>query len=175
MNFKDGLFYAYKTKRREEEVFTPFLLYCRLSDVCVDTLLEKEKVCLFYAVDKRVRIFQTLKDCPKKGKKKLLDEYAKVKDLLPFARFEALVLLALEVMGKGEKKQAKRKKARGQVRKKGKKGRLQIWWLRWKSKIKKWISPTGFCKYSTKSEPSILFFKNTFSKKSPAITIAFMT
>ena len=97
MNFKEGLLYAYRTRRTDGEVTDPFYLYCRLSDLCFATYEDKRKVRLFYAVDKRVCIFETLLKYGGQGEQELLQWYACVSGLLSEDAYKKLVACAVWV------------------------------------------------------------------------------
>lgn len=97
MKFKEALLYAYQTRRTDGEVTDPFYLYCRLSDLCFETYEDKRKVRTFYAVDKRLCIFETLITRGENGEKELLDWYAVVSELLSEDSFKKLIACAVWV------------------------------------------------------------------------------
>lgn len=97
MKFKEALLYAYQTRRTDGEVTDPFYLYCRLSDLCFETYEDKRKVRTFYAVDKRLCIFETLLKRGDDGEKELLDWYAVVSELLSEDSFKKLIACAVWV------------------------------------------------------------------------------
>lgn len=94
MEFRAGLLHIYRNRRTDGEITDPFYLYCRLYDLCASSFADKKKVELFYAVDKRLCIFETLIK-KKDGKKELLDSYALVSDLLEEKTFKKLVECAV--------------------------------------------------------------------------------
>ena len=55
MNFREGLNYVYKNRSSDLELTDPFLLYCRLSDLCGSSFEDKHKVLLFYQIDKKIK------------------------------------------------------------------------------------------------------------------------
>ena len=71
MKFREGLLYTYQNRRTDGEITDPFYLYCRLSDLCSSEYADKEKVELFYAIDRRLCIFETL---IKEGKKEVSED-----------------------------------------------------------------------------------------------------
>lgn len=97
MKFREGLFHIFQKRRSDGEVTDPFYLYCRLSDLC-SSFEEKQKVELFYAVDRRLSLFRTLLKDAEEGKRELLGYYAVVSDLLSEAQFRKLVDCAVWAM-----------------------------------------------------------------------------
>lgn len=91
MNFKEALTYIFNKRKSDGEIADPFLLYCRLTDLCCKSFEDKKKAELFYAVDKRLRIFETLLSDVKKGEKELFSSYVIVADLLSEQRFRGLI------------------------------------------------------------------------------------
>ena len=98
MKFREGLLYTYQNRRTDGEITDPFYLYCRLSDLCSSEYADKEKVELFYAIDRRLCIFETLIKEGKKGEKTLLNSYMVVSELLSEGSFQKLVECAVWVM-----------------------------------------------------------------------------
>ena len=98
MIFKEGLLYAYKNRKTDGEISDPFYLYCRLSDLCASSYVDKKKVELFYAIDKRLCIFETLIKKGEKGKEELLNSYLVVSELLGEESFIKLIDCAVWVM-----------------------------------------------------------------------------
>ena len=98
MNFREGLLHIYKNRRTDGEITDPFYLYCKLSDLCSGSYADKEKVELFYAIDKRLCIFETLIKNGGNGKKELLNAYMVVSDLLNEGSFAKLIDCATWVM-----------------------------------------------------------------------------
>ena len=98
MEFYEGLFQIYTTRRSDGEICDPFLLYCRLSDLCSASFAAKKKVQTFYAVDKRLCIFETLLKNKAKGEKELLNYYAVVSELISKESFTRLIACAVRVM-----------------------------------------------------------------------------
>ena len=60
MNFIDGLTYIYKNKKDESEINNPFYIYSRLSDLCNNSFIEKEKVKNYWKVTSQINIIQIL-------------------------------------------------------------------------------------------------------------------
>ena len=98
MVFREGLFYAYKNRRTDGEITDPFYLYCRLSDLCTSSYADKKKVELFYAIDKRLCIFETLIKKGENGQNELLNSYLVVSELLNEDSFKKLIECAVWVM-----------------------------------------------------------------------------
>ena len=98
MKFREGLLYTYQNRRTDGEITDPFYLYCRLSDLCSSEYADKEKVELFYAIDRRLCIFETLIKEGKKGEKTLLNSYMVVSELLSEGSFQKLIECAVWVM-----------------------------------------------------------------------------
>ena len=98
MNFREGLLHIYKNRQTDGEITDPFYLYCRLSDLASSSYEDKKKVELFYAVDKRLCIFETLIKHGKKGEEELLNSYMVVSELLSEDSFKKLIECAVWVM-----------------------------------------------------------------------------
>ena len=98
MKFRDGLLHIYKNRLTDGEVTDPFYLYCRLSDLCSSTYEDKKKVELFYAIDKRLCVFETLIKQGEDGAKMLLNSYIIVSELLSEESFKKLIECAVWVM-----------------------------------------------------------------------------
>ena len=98
MTFREGLLHIYKNRQTDGEITDPFYLYCRLSDLSSSSYGDKKKVELFYAVDKRLCIFETLIKHGKKGEEELLNSYMVVSDLLSEDSFKKLIECAVWVM-----------------------------------------------------------------------------
>ena len=98
MTFREGLLYIYKNRRTDGEITDPFYLYCRLSDLASSSYEDKKKVELFYAVDRRLCIFETLIKYGKKGEEELLNSYMVVSELLSEDSFKKLIECAVWVI-----------------------------------------------------------------------------
>ena len=98
MKFREGLLHIYKNRRTDGEMTDPFYLYCRLSDLCSSTYEDKKKVELFYAIDKRLCVFETLIKQGGDGAKTLLNSYIIVSELLSEESFKKLIECAVWVM-----------------------------------------------------------------------------
>lgn len=98
MNFREGLLHIYKNRQTDGEITDPFYLYCRLSDLCSSSYEDKRKTELFYAIDKRLCIFETLIKYAEKGEKELLNSYMVVSELLSEDKFKKLIECAVWVM-----------------------------------------------------------------------------
>lgn len=98
MKFREGLLHIYKNRRTDGEITDPFYLYCRLSDLCSTAYEDKDKVELFYAIDKRLCVFETLIKQGKNGEKELLHSYTVVEELLSEESFKKLIECAVWVM-----------------------------------------------------------------------------
>lgn len=98
MTFREGLLHIYKNRQTDGEITDPFYLYCRLSDLCSSSYEDKRKTELFYAIDKRLCIFETLLKHPKNGKKDLLNSYLVVSELLSEDKFKKLIECAVWVV-----------------------------------------------------------------------------
>ena len=98
MKFREGLLHIYKNRHTDGEITDPFYLYCRLSDLCSSTYEDKKKVELFYAIDKRLCVFETLIKQGGDGTKELLNSYIIVSELLSEDSFKKLIECAVWVM-----------------------------------------------------------------------------
>ena len=87
MNFLDSIGYLYHNRISDTEFTDPFLLYCRLSDLCKSSYEDKRKVSLFYQIDKKINLARAIID-----KDNSIDsKYMEVADLLSEASFNRLV------------------------------------------------------------------------------------
>ena len=98
MTFREGLLWVYKNRRADGEITDPFYLYCRLSDLVSTSYEDKNKVELFYAVDRRLCVFETLIKQGENGVERLLNSYMVVSDLLSDDSFKKLIECAVWVM-----------------------------------------------------------------------------
>ena len=98
MTFREGLLCIYKNRQTDGEITDPFYLYCRLSDLASSSYEDKKKVELFYAVDRRLCVFETLIKYGKKGEEELLNSYMVVSELLCEESFKKLIECAVWVM-----------------------------------------------------------------------------
>jgi hypothetical protein len=98
MTFREGLLCIYKNRQTDGEITDPFYLYCRLSDLASSSYEDKKKVELFYAVDRRLCVFETLIKYGKKGEEELLNSYMVVSELLSEDSFKRLIQCAVWVM-----------------------------------------------------------------------------
>ena len=60
MKFLDSLGYLYQNRVSDEEFSNPFLLYCRMSDLCSSSYEDKRKVLLFYQVNKKLDMVRSV-------------------------------------------------------------------------------------------------------------------
>ena len=95
MDFIDALSYLYQNRKNDEEFANPFLLYCRLSDLCSSSYEDKHKVVVFYQIDKKLNIVQSIlsRDFDVGGK------YNEVADLLSESSFQALIDVVKRAVG----------------------------------------------------------------------------
>lgn len=95
MDFIDALSYLYQNRKNDEEFANPFLLYCRLSDLCSSSYEDKHKVVVFYQIDKKLNIVQSIlsRDFDVGGK------YNEVADLLSESSFQALINVVKRAVG----------------------------------------------------------------------------
>lgn len=98
MEFREGLLTVYRGRQMDSEITDPFYLYCRLSDLCSSSYESKKKIALFYAVDRRLCVFETLLRDRVKGAKELKDSYCIVSDLLSEQMYCKLIECALWVL-----------------------------------------------------------------------------
>ena len=98
MTFREGLLYTYKNRRTDGEITDPFYLYCRLSDLSSSSYEDKKKVELFYAVDRRLCVFETLIKRGENGQNELLNSYMVVSELLSEDSFKKLIECAVWAM-----------------------------------------------------------------------------
>lgn len=60
MNFIQAFEYLYCNRASDEEITSPFLLYSKLSDLCGSSYEDKQIITLFYQVDKRINLVQSV-------------------------------------------------------------------------------------------------------------------
>ena len=87
MEFKEGLNYLYRNRTSNEELCDPFMLYCKLSDLCSNKFEDKRKVQMFYNVDKRVNLVKAVLT----GDDSIYSKYDEVCTLLTLKAFESLI------------------------------------------------------------------------------------
>ena len=105
MNFLDSIGYLYHNRISDDEFTDPFLLYCRLSDLCKSSYEDKRKVLLFYQVDKKINLAKGVID-----KDNSIDsKYTEVADLLSETSFQRLVESIKSVIFPEYKRQEKPK------------------------------------------------------------------
>ena len=94
MEFIDALDCLYYNRASDEEFADPFLLYCRLSDLCGASFEDKRKVLLFYQVNKKLNMVGSIlsKD------ETILTKHEEVAGLLSKKSFNNLVKSVKEVI-----------------------------------------------------------------------------
>ena len=60
MNFREGLNYVYKNHGSEVELTDPFVLHSKLSDLCGSSYQDKQKIELFYKINKRLNVIKSV-------------------------------------------------------------------------------------------------------------------
>lgn len=108
MNFREGLNYVYKNRSSDLELTDPFVLYCKLSDLCSSSFEDKHKVVLFYQIDKKINVVQSILN----NDFDVITKYSEVKDLLREESFIGLVNTVKKVLDSNyqEKKEPKLQK-----------------------------------------------------------------
>ena len=99
MEFKVALAMAYRQKT-PKLLSAPLLLYGTLSDLCSNDFQAKERVELFYAVDKTLHLFHSVQDSGG-DINPLLARYDMVSSLLSAGAFRSLAVLVGEIIAKG--------------------------------------------------------------------------
>ena len=87
MNFREGLNYVYKNRSSDLELIDPFVLFCRLSDLCSSSFEDKHKVVLFYQIDKKIKVVQSIIN----NDFDVASKYLEVEDLLSEESFNGLI------------------------------------------------------------------------------------
>ena len=95
MNFKQALNYIYNNRRSDTELLDPFALYCKLSDLCASSYQDKDKVALFYQINRKINIIQLIMD----DNFDVQSSYLAVEDLVSFESFKGLVKTVKTVLG----------------------------------------------------------------------------
>ena len=87
MKFIDAFEYSYQNRTSDEEFCDPFLLHCRLSDLCNSSYKDKEKVILFYKINKELNLVRAIlnKD------ESISSRYQEVAHLLSEDSFQKLI------------------------------------------------------------------------------------
>ena len=95
MDFTNALRYLYKNRKSDEEFANPFLLYCRLSDLCSSSYQDKHKVVVFYQIDKKINFVKAIlsRDFD------VREKYDEVAELLSESSFLELVDVIKEIVG----------------------------------------------------------------------------
>lgn len=94
MNFREGLNYIYKNHSSDLELTDPFVLYCRLSDLCSSSYEDKHKVVLFYQIDKKIKVVQSIIN----NDFDVANKYLEVADLLSEESFNGLINTVKKVL-----------------------------------------------------------------------------
>ena len=97
MEFKHALRQLFWDENCKEIIKDPFRLHCTISDMCGASYTSKEKIKLFFEIDKRLFIFKSYYDGNREIDKYLQSKYDKVKDLVEKSRFDRLVSLILDI------------------------------------------------------------------------------
>lgn len=105
MKFIDALENLYKNRTSVDEFADPFLLYCRLSDLCGAGYQDKRKVLLFYQVNSRLNIVKALLD----KDESVYSKYQEVADLLAENSYKRLLESVKGVLYPEQKKVEKAK------------------------------------------------------------------
>lgn len=87
MNFIQAIRYLYQNKTSDEELLDPFLLYCKMSDLCGASYEDKRKVSLFYQINKRINMV----DAILKNDKTIHSKHTQVADLLSEKSYQRLL------------------------------------------------------------------------------------
>lgn len=95
MDFTNALQYVYENRRDDGEIAEPFLLYCRLCDLCGANYEDKHKVELFYQVDKKLRVMESVLS----RDRDVLLQYDEVAELLGESNFQAMIHAVKRAVG----------------------------------------------------------------------------
>lgn len=91
MNFLEAVSYAYKNRRRDEDITTPTVFYAILSDLCGASYEDKKKLLLFFDLDKRYRIMNTLCEKRENDIDRLTEEFCAGESNVSEEHFEKLI------------------------------------------------------------------------------------
>ena len=94
MNFREGLNYIYKNRSSDLELTDPFLLYCGLSDLCSASFEDKHKVVLFYQIDKKINVVQSILN----NYFDVTSKYLEVAELISVESFNGLIDVVKKVL-----------------------------------------------------------------------------
>lgn len=116
MNFTDAFAYLYRNRISDEEFSDPFLLYCRLSDLCSSSYEDKRKVLLFYQVNKQLDLVRSILD----KDESVAAKHEEVADLLSENSFQKMLesvksVVYSEYRRKGQPESQRQKKAVAQA------------------------------------------------------------
>lgn len=94
IDFKTALSVVYKTRNSDDELSDPFLIYSRMSDLIGNDYENEKKLKLFFAVEKRVNLFNEI--AGNADVKILKKKYKSVSNLLPESAFNRLIGTLIE-------------------------------------------------------------------------------
>lgn len=97
MNFREALAYVIGNDN-PQHYCNSFYLYSVLSDFCRSSYTDKQKIMLFFDVDKRLGIVKNIHDQGRLAVAVLKAAYPAVKDELPLKSYKALIDLVADIM-----------------------------------------------------------------------------
>lgn len=98
MRFREALKKAFLNKKSSNEITDPFLLYSTLSDMCKSGYESKEKLSLFFQIDKRIHIFGTYFENKRNAKDVLMSKYSMVSDIISQSYYENLINVVMAIV-----------------------------------------------------------------------------
>ena len=99
MDFKTALKTVYETRKSDDELYNPFLIYSRAADLIGDSYEEKKKLSLFFTVEKRINLLAILSDSTEDNADDVREGYFEISDLMSEKSFNRLVDMLMEVVG----------------------------------------------------------------------------
>lgn len=97
MNFREALAYVVGNDN-PQHYCNAFYLYSRLSDICRSSYTDKQKILLFFDIDKRLGIIKNIHDQGRLAVVVLKAAYPAVKDELSLNSYKALIDLVADIM-----------------------------------------------------------------------------
>ena len=112
MNFKEALTWIFNNRKNDREIFDPFLLYSRLSDLCASSFDAKKKVLMFYQIDKEQHLFLSLMT----NRVEFKEDYESVSHIVSQSAYSGLILTVTSIIDQSESNKTKATKRYGNAK-----------------------------------------------------------
>lgn len=97
MNFKEALTWIFNNRKNDREIFDPFLLYSRLSDLCSSSFDAKKKVLTFYQIDREQHLFLSLMT----NRVEFKEDYDSVSHIVSKSAYDGLIATLKSIIDQG--------------------------------------------------------------------------